>query len=196
MFEKVKTGFVPGSFKPFTKGHYWLIQQASKECDKLYIIVSTLDRIGKEKDEITIKGNSMVKIWSKYLLQIMPQNAEILFVDKSPMKIVYDMLSSEEEIEKENKNINNHTKIYEFIIYGADENVKNAFNYKILRKIAPTLLENWKITIKIFPRLYNISGTNMRKYLFNNKKNDFIFNLPEPIRKYGNEIWSILKENE
>ena len=180
-----RIGYIYGSLKPITKGHFYLIETASTECDEVNLFVSISDRI--RDNEFPIKEKTMRKIWINHLFNVIPKNVNISFVN-SPVKSVYELIGWY------NENNDNKTK---HIIYGDDFDVPKNFPEKYLNKYFDKLSSNKQIELKTFSRTetVDISGTKMRNYLQLGLMNAFIYGLPEPIQKNGKEIWELfLKE--
>ena len=180
-----KIGYIPGGFKPFTKGHFFLVESAAAECDKVYLIVGQGDR--ERPGEFPIKGIDMMKIWKKFLVPAMPGNVEVVFAP-SPIRVVYEKLGIEDK--------NNTEDIH--VIYGDNKDLADNFKPEKLAKYIPNLTKAKKLILKPFDRSkgVNISGTMMRKYLQLGLKDDFIQGLPGPVQSSGNAIWKILGAEE
>jgi cytidyltransferase-like protein len=177
-----KIGYIGGGFKPFHAGHYALIQAAAKECDLVRLFVSTGDR--NRMGEVPIKGSAMQEIWSKYLLNIMPQNIDVTFTP-SPVRKIYETIGEEDK--------SADTDVLH-IIYSDDADLGKNYPEKNLKRYFPRLSEIGKVAVKPYPRTatVNISGTTMRKFIELGLRNDFIDGLPEPVRNHGLKIWKLL----
>jgi cytidyltransferase-like protein len=178
----MKTGYIPGGFKPFTKGHYFLVERASTECDKIWLVVGQSDRIRHGEHPIT--NTQMMEVWKKFLIPVMPSNVEVSFA-VSPISFVYKKLT-EANADNESSGIQ--------VIYGDDKDLTENFTEKKLSKYVPNLVSQNRVVLKPFSRTsnVNISGTMMRKYLQLGLREEFIDGLPESVQAHGNEIWTIL----
>lgn len=181
-----KIGYIPGGFKPFTKGHFFLVEKAAAECDKVYVLVGQGDR--ERPGEFPIKGSAMAIIWKKFLTPIMPSNVEVVFAP-SPIRVVYEKLG---EADKNPDDQNIH------VVYGDNKDLADNFKIEKLSKYMPNLVKQKRIILKPFERSsgVNISGTMMRKYLQMGLKGDFIQGLPEPVQSKGDAIWKLLGAEE
>jgi hypothetical protein len=72
----VSIGVVPMAVKPVHKGHWAVIEQAARENDKVFLIVSVKSR---ESGGVQISGSDMIKIWKRYLEPILPKNVDISY---------------------------------------------------------------------------------------------------------------------
>jgi len=179
-------GIVGGGFKPFTKGHYFLVEQAARDADKILLLVSTSNRV--RKGELPIFWDEQMEtIWDKYLTKAMPGNVEIMFV-KNPTATTYQILG-----DAENDETNDNT----YILYGDAEDVEKYYPDKTLIKYFPRLMENDQIERRGFARAENIdiSGTKMRNYIIAGDVAGFTAGLPQPIQRYGQEIFDILAKS-
>ncbi len=175
-------GLIAGSFKPLTRGHFFLIQRASEECDRVIVFVSTGDR--QRSGEVPITWTQMELVWQKFLLKAMPSNVSIKFVSH-PIRGVIDILR------EANQNENNFNT---YIIYSDPEDMANNYNSRTQVKYFPRLLKNEQVIFKPFERKagINISGTQMRNYLGTGNVKAFIRGLPKSVQGFGNEIFQIL----
>lgn len=176
----MKLGFIAGGFKPFTRGHYFLVEQAAKKCDVVYLFVSTGDRV--RKGQMPLLWNDMELVWRKYLVPAMPSNVQVEFVS-NPTTGVFTKI---EELQDPSN---------DFYIFGDAVDAPKTFNEKTLTKYFPELVEAGKIHVVAFDRAsnVNISGTKMRQFLATGNQKEFVENLPKPVQKDGHEIFNILK---
>lgn len=181
-----KIGYIPGGFKPFTKGHYFLVEKAASECDKVFLVVGQGDRI--RPGEFPIQGSVMMSIWKQFLIPIMPSNVEVTFAS-SPIRIVYEKLG---EADKNPTNKDIH------IVYGDNKDLADNFKEEKLTKYMPNLVKQKRLVLKPFVRSsgVNISGTMMRKYLQMGLKDEFIDGLPNPVQVQGDKIWKLFGGQE
>lgn len=180
-------GLIGGGFKPFTKGHYHLVEKAAQECDKVILFVSTGDR--KRKGEIAITWNQMDPVWEKFLKKIMPSNVEVIF-HFQPIKGILDILIEANNNLAASGSESNNT----YIIYSDPEDLAGNFSDKVQQKYFPGLLKNHQVIFKPVERTsgVNISGTQMRNYLATGNVRAFIKGLPKPVQVYGPDIFKML----
>ena len=176
-------GIIGGGFKPFTKGHYFLVEQAAKDLDEVILFVSTANRIRKGEMPIHWDGQ-MKQIWDKWLRKIMPENVIVYYVS-NPTTAIYEVLKTAEE-----NSLDNNT----YVIYGDATDIPRYYPDEKLKKYYPRLFSNFQIEKKIFSRESNvdISGTKMRQYITNKDVVGFVAGLPQPIQRWGQEIFNIL----
>lgn len=176
-------GIVGGGFKPFTKGHYFLVKQASDDNDNVILLVSTSNR--ERRGELPIHWEDQMEIiWNKYLSKAMPNNVEIFYV-KNPTTSVYEILGkAEDDLGDDNT----------YVLYGDQEDIPKYYPDDRLMKYYPRLMNNEQIEKKAFLRSENIdiSGTEMRGYVVRGDVENFTAGLPEPVQRYGQEIFDIL----
>lgn len=156
----MKISLIPLSAKPFHKGHMQLIEHAQKNSDKCFLFVSINNR--SRKNELTIDGNKMHHIWQNIIEKHLNKDkCDIIYTHDSPVKLVYDFIN--------NNNNNNNININ---IYTGEDDQKRYSD----------LINKYNINIISFKRGTDttyISGTQMRLYLKNNNKQDFINMLPD-----------------
>ena len=85
----MKIGLVPVSAKPYHAGHHYLIETAASKNDKVIVYASTSDR--KRKGEFPVSGRVMQDIWVNEILQLMPENVDVVF-GGSPVRKVYEAI--------------------------------------------------------------------------------------------------------
>lgn len=180
-----KIGYISIAGKPYHAGHHCLVELASNECDLVKLFISTGDR--SREGEHFIKGSTMQEIWIKYILNCIPKNVDVLFVS-SPVRAIYENIGEANEDQNSNDL---------HLIYGDDIDTNKNYSEKNLKKYFPYLTQCSKIELKPVSRniTINISGTMMRKFIQLGLSDDFINGLPEPIKKFGNEIWKMLGGN-
>lgn len=179
----MKIGLFPGSLKPPHAGHWAAIEQASKKCDLLYLLISPADR--KRPGEVTILGKDMMYIWKKYLKKYLPKNTEFM-VSPQPVKDVFDTISTIEKEDKDNT----------YIIFGDIVDVNARFNPSVLEKQLPGVAD--RIEGSGFDRndTVPISGTKMRQMLSKGDKGQFTKFLPQPLNKAERvAIYELLKSH-
>lgn len=182
----MKIGIIAGAFKPLTKGHIYLINQAEKENEKVYLFVSTSDRI--RKDEYPIYWEQMKIIWEQYTIPFLSSKIEIFFVS-NPIASLYDHL----------KKIDENIKNKDVYTFYADENdIKHIDNQRIKTSL-PRIAKNKQLKTKSFNRQNNInvSGTMARKAIKESNKDYFKSMLPDfQQNEIGDLVYEILKRNQ
>lgn len=175
-------GLISGGFKPLTKGHYFLIQQAAKECDKVFLFVSTKDRA--RTGEIPLTWEQMAPVWKQFLEKAMPKNVKVVY-HPAPIRGTMDTL-----IEANADPANENT----YIVYSDAEDLAKNFPERAKQKYMNRLLANDQVIFKPFERAagVNISGTKMRQFLQTGDIKSFISGLPEPVQLYGPKIFQML----
>lgn len=176
----MKIGIYGGGFKPLTKGHFEVIQRASKENDIVHLFVSTGDRI--RKNEHPIFWKNMKFIWEKFIEPILPQNVFVKYVP-APIKPIIESVY--------NLDPNSNIKL---TVYADPNDMDNIFYPKRIEKFSE-LIKTDKLKLIKLNRgkdTSNVSGTMMRKFLHLGLKNEFINALPKPLKIHGDIIFSEL----
>ena len=91
-------GLIAGGFKPFTAGHYHLVESASQENDLVHLFVSSQDRTRPGQHPITWK--QMKQVW-KILKPNLPENVRVHFSDNpttDQFKILTDAEANEADV--------------------------------------------------------------------------------------------------
>ena len=162
-------GLIAGGFKPFTAGHYNLVQKASSECDEVKLFVSIGDR--KREGELPLAWAQMQPVWNQYLEPAIVKlgNVDVVYA-RTPIRSIMELLID------------------------ANEDANNYSEEKQMR-YWPRLIENDQFELKMIDRgeTGGISGTVMRKALAKGNVKAFIAGLPEPVRLYGPAIFDMLK---
>lgn len=176
-------GIIPGGFKPYTKGHHFLVTKASSENDLVYLFVGKSDRV--RSGQAPIVWSDMQTVWS-FIEKILPSNVEVSYVS-NPVGSAYKVL---QEAEAQGDNVST------FRLYGDPEDLGKNFTNTKLSKYAPSLDDNNQIIIMPVDRAsnINISGTMMRQYLQDGNRDAFIDGLPDELRVFGIEIFKILSQ--
>ncbi len=176
-----QVGIIPGGFKPYTKGHHFLVTKASSENDLVYLLVGKSDRV--RPGQVPIMWSDMQTIWS-FIEGVLPSNVKVAYVS-NPVGSSFEILQKAEE-----KGDNVST----FKLYGDPEDLGKNFTEAKLSKYVPSLSENDQIIIMPVERTStgNISGTMMRQYLQDGNRDAFIDGLPAELRKSGIKIFKIL----
>lgn len=175
-----KIAIFPGAFKPFHRGHYKSIQQIASQVNKLYLIVSTKDRI--RPGELPIIGSAMLGIWKKYIEPILPKNVEVIYADM-PVTEAFNIM---EQIDKES--YENNIRLY--LVAGKED--ISRYKPSAMMKWVPNLYKKKMIEIIDTPRFGNISGTKVRQAILDRDKKSFQSMLPEPLAPVAGQIFNIL----
>jgi len=168
------------SAKPVHLGHWMMIQQASKENDKVFLFVSLTNRA--RKGEITILGSDMDVIWHDIIEKYLPGNVTLV-TEGNPMQKMYDMLIDAEESGSRDV----------FRLYAGKKDIETRFSPQVLRRKLPELMKRHQL-IPVAAKIVT-SGTQMREYLADNDKKDFIANLPPVSKADAERIWGILRSS-
>lgn len=178
-------GLIAGGFKPFTAGHYNLVQKASSECDEVKLFVSVGDR--KREGELALTWAQMQPIWNEYLEPAITNlgNVDVVYA-KQPIRTIYELLI---DANADEGNMNT------YVIYSDPEDMQKSYNDAMQMKYWPRLVENEQVMLNIVDRSETggISGTVMRKALAKGNRKAFVAGLPEPVRLYGPDIFKRLK---
>jgi ATP sulfurylase len=163
------------SAKPLHRGHWHLITTASKECDEVHVYTSLTDRDN-------VLGAVMMTIWQFEVK--LPQNVTVHLNTESPVRRVWERLGQADKSEM----------IDEYVLYGDPLDLQGAFSEGSLRKYLPRLMSNNLVTLRPIDRdeTGGISGTQMREWLKDGDKVNFIKNLPEVLD--GDRIWNMFKQ--
>ena len=177
-------GLIAGGFKPFTTGHYNLVQKASTECDEVKLFVSVGDR--KREGELPLTWTQMQPIWNEYLEPAITKlgNVDVVYA-KTPIRSIYELLI-DANADEDNMNT--------YVIYSDPEDMKKSYSDATQMKYWPRLLDNDQILLHMVDRgeTGGISGTVMRKALAKGDIEAFIAGLPEPVKLYGPAIFDML----
>lgn len=168
------------SAKPYHAGHDGLVRIASKECDRVELLVSLSDRDN-------VKGADMQKVWKQHIEPILPPNVRVSYV-KSPVRSVYEILGKANETLEADP----AADVGEFALYSDTEDLAKNYPEKSMVKYAGTLYKGKKIIPRPIQRTetVDVSGTKMRAFLASGDKKSFMRNLPKGLD--GNAVWSIL----
>ena len=118
--------------KPYHIGHHWLVNQAANENDEVLLYISIGDR--KRKDQFTIHGSDMQRVWKEEIENILPSNVTPLY-GGSPVKHVFDTL-----IEAEQKYVDG-TLDDVYTIYSDVVDTAQTYNEKVKNKYFPTIYD-------------------------------------------------------
>jgi cytidyltransferase-like protein len=179
----MKIGIYSGGFKPLTKGHFDVIRRAAQENDKVFLFVSTGDRVRKE--EFPIYWEDMKVIWNKLILKNLPPNVSVEFVS-APIKPMVEMLDQAE------------TKDDIYTIYTDVNDYNDIFTPRRLEKYKK-IIDDGKLNFTKYERgiqTANISGTLMRKFLGLGSLEYFSKGLPDFLKPYSKFIFKKLGGKE
>lgn len=179
---------IGGGFKPFTKGHYMLVKQAASKADEVNLFVSTSNRVRPGQLPV-FWDEQMETIWKQYLEKSMPNNVTVHYVS-NPNRATYAFL------EDADKNEEDHNT---YVIFGGGDDIPKYYPEKSLRKYMPRLMDNDQLETQTFDRAEGgvddvaaVSGTKMRQSVVGGDVVEFTKGLPEPVQRYGQEIFDIL----
>ena len=167
---KEYVAIIPGSFKPPTKGHLFILYKTLQIPDikKIIIYVSEKERDG-------ISGETSKQIWEMYNL---PSCVTVeLSPHRSPVISAYDYAY-----------FNPDKHIY--VILGTRTARETTDAYRRFNMISE--LPNTELKLVKGNEL--ISGTNARKELLNNNRNKFFQYLPPLTFTQQNKIWTLLNK--
>lgn len=201
-------GIVPMAAKPLHAGHWEIIEEASQNCDIVYLMVSGKSR---ESDDVTITGEQMGEIWMKILKKYLPDNVVLSFSSSSPISQTTGVIG---------KFVNEPNVL--FYVYAGQPDAKRGEDVKIMSKAKETAakrgaserIEPKTVETKVIPdslrkmeefeRLRRtpgfekipepdrVSGTLMRFALRHDAKDVFFELLPPVSESDKAAIWRIL----
>jgi cytidyltransferase-like protein len=175
-------GLIIGAFKPYTKGHHFLVETAARENEFVHLFVSQKDR--KRKGEVPITWSKMEVIWHEFIEPMLPKNV-IVHYSENPLVSVYNFLKSE----------NDSLSKKSYTLY-ADNHDKARYCYedKQIEAKFPFLYMNHSINVKTYERSENIdvSGTKMRKTLQTHNFNEFTKMLPDSLVIEAQKVFELL----
>jgi phosphopantetheine adenylyltransferase len=183
----MKIGIIGGSMKPVTRGHWALIQRASKENDRVFLYVSTTDRGSNNNEDILIKGSDMKEVWERYLKINLPVNVELRLIEEkgssnSPIRKIYELLGE----------ANEKGSVDHFTVYSDPTDIAARFGLEKQKKYFYDLLRHGQVVFQAVERTgdNDVSATQMRQLLKHGMRESFISLLPEGVD--GNGIWELL----
>ena len=83
----MQIGLVSGGFKPYHKGHHFLVEKAAAENDKVIIITSV-----KSRDDL--EGSAMRQVWEEIIMPLMPLENVELEIAVSPVGTTFEYLDN------------------------------------------------------------------------------------------------------
>lgn len=174
-------GLIAGGFKPFTAGHYFLVEEAAKENDLVHLFVSTKDRA--RPGELPISWKQMKQVW-KILVRGLPKNVEVHFSD-NPTTDQFEVLTSAEADELDNNVYN---------LYADSKDIKRYDNPRIKERTLSRLYSNDQLIFKSFSRSsgVNVSGTMVRKAISDGDMSSFTKMMPPPVQQQAHKIFKLL----
>lgn len=160
-------GLYPIAAKPYHLGHHMMALKASKECDKVIMIVSLLDREN-------VMGSDMAMIWKDHILKILPKNVSTVFLESSPVKHVFQILKLKEE---------SPFTEYSFSIYSDNDDILKNYSDDALRSVCPNLLKSNGVNRIGVSRneTIQISGSKMREFILEGDFKSFNENMPKEL---------------
>ena len=160
--------------KPLHAGHWNLIERASRENERVDVLVSTADRKG-------IKGEDMVEVWERFLIPRLPANVAVTFV-KNPIRHLYTILGEASQ----------GGSIDTFVVYSDPDDIRDRFPMDSQLKYFGPLVKRGQVAFEAVERLgeTDISGTQMRTFLERGMRDEFMSFLPEGIDALG--VWNVL----
>lgn len=166
MSDNRKIGFYCGGFKPVHKGHWEAILTASRQCDEVYLVVSSADR--RRKDELPILHDTMRHLWDKYIHNFLPENVFFEFSNE-PVKTVMEMVGGLNWTAHNNKEDAN-----EIIIFGDKKDLNKIWgDFSKLETVCGVLAKLDRIKLFYTDRI--CSGTQVREAIINGQK-DLVVN--------------------
>jgi glycosyltransferase involved in cell wall biosynthesis len=175
--DTVEIAIFPGKFKYPHRGHWKMIELASKENDLVYVVISP-----KEVDGITAQmSKEIFDIYKKYLAK---DNVIIEVAEISPVKSVYDFIESINKMGGKNKFIlNTYASTEDKSRYENFINKKDKYTYNFV-----------SVNILDLPRFDEIRATNNRIALQNEDWDKVSQSLPQELSKEDKEkVLNILR---
>ena len=174
-FNNKKLGLIAMAAKPLHEGHWRVIKRALEDCDVVNLFLSIKSR--KKNNEYEFKQEYAIDLMRLYNM-FFPDKINII-ASENPLTDLKIFVNRFKGCPKFLTNIN--------IYFGEKEDIDSYFEDLILNENLQTI----KIPIDI-----NISGTEMRQFILENKKQEFISFLPEIFSiDIKEEIWKILNKS-
>jgi len=172
-----------GSFKPPHKGHLYIVKKMLdlRKTGYVYIFISKKER----KPCLDLTGEKSKKIWEIYIKTLPEKDQErvrlILSKLVSPTQTAYGFVK---RVAKKGDTV--------YLVKSA----KNANNTRF--SSFDTLMKNNKVIFHklILPGFESLNSTDMRNAVYNRKKKDFEYFLPNKLTSSKkNSIWNFLKKH-
>lgn len=167
--------------KPCTRGHWALIQRASKENDRVLLFVSTADR-GGTQGEALVRGSDMSEVWQRFLSIHLPGNVGLELV-RTPIRRIYETLGEADKT----------GSVDSFAVYSDPDDIASRFGLDRQKKYFGDLQKHGQVRFVAVERLgdQDVSATQMRKLFEEGMRDAFISLLPTPVD--GPAIWEYLQ---
>lgn len=181
-------GLIAGGFKPFTSGHFFLLESASRENDLVHLFVSKKDRLRSGQHPIT--WDQMKQVWNILRKRkAIPENVEVHFSD-NPTTEQFEILDAAEADASNTDNV--------YYVYADAKDIKRYDNPRIKERTLPRLYSNHQLIFKAFERSsgVDVSGTKVRQALADGNLEAFVEMMPGPVRQQGYQIFKILGGRE
>lgn len=151
-------GIIVGSFKPLTIGHQYIIDSSSKECDLVYLFVSTQDRT--RKNEMPVYWESQMKLlWLSLITPNINNNVKVVFTSNPTTTMLQLFHYAEDMVNGVDDN---------YYVYTDQKDGELIKSNRFIKQF-PRLSSNNLVHIKQLPRVNgNTSATLLRKYIFQN----------------------------
>lgn len=171
-------GFVCGRFQTFHKGHEKLIETAKLLCDRVLIFIGSAQECGTERNPFNINTRT------KMLREVYGYGNDIMIYALADM-------TNENDITPEwGKYLIKHVKRYihkspELMIYGNDDSRSGWFDKETLENTAELIINRNDLPI---------SGTQLRKLMVEDKREDWMRLVNPKLHKMYDELRAELLE--
>jgi len=177
----MRIGLVSGGFKPYHKGHHYVVAQAAGENDKVIILTSP----SKGRDQIS--AEAMWRVWTEVIMPNFPfPNVELEF-SRVPVGRVFEMME-----ELENGHLGDDTILN---VYAGAQDMSSRFKDDYLAKKFPNSFQAGRIEKTAFERGKDsptASGTAAREALEMRNHAKFKAELPEFLQDKAGLIMQML----
>ena len=126
----MQIGLVSGGFKPYHKGHHFLVEMAAAENDKVIIITSV-----KGRDDL--EGSAMQQVWEEIIMPLMPLTNVELEIATSPVGTTFEYLDNLEAGLLEEGTVLN--------VYGGYRDIRKRFGDEYMHSKYPKSMANGTI---------------------------------------------------
>ena len=174
----MQIGLVSGGFKPYHKGHHFLVTKAAAENDKVIIITSV-----KSRDDM--EGSAMRQVWEEIIMPLMPLPNVELEIAVSPVGTTFEYLDNLEAGLLEKGTVLN--------IYGGYRDIRKRFGDEYMYSKYPKSMANETIMRSPVTRGKDspkCSGESMRECMGNLAQ--FRDGLPEFLKPKAGVIMQLL----